>query len=563
MDDGKEINVEKNFWKRKFEFLIWSIGFNNGFLNIFRIPYMQYRNGGSTFLIPYLLTMFIVVLPSYYLGLVFGQISKTGILTAWKSKVDGRGIGYALFFLTFLFAAEYIYLTCQIMIYMYYVVISFFRVVPWSNCNNPFNTKQCTTERNYGIEVGGPNQVNYTYIGPPPNPSTEFYRYYILDGQKNDHYDVQFGKSIINFIYIIPLAVCFILSLLCTIRGIKSLSKIFYILTFLPIIILIILIIKHATLSSFVDGLRYGFYPSFDVMLHMPFWKHGVQAAFLTIGGAITIPVFMGSRLKDNTNCFTVAIITVLMNVTVTLACCVLVYSMTSYLSEKLQIGFSEVMTSGTDTIFFIFLEGYSSMNLSSLWLFLVYLMLFLSFFAYIISGVESITSCLADTNSKLWWKSLTRNIIFRIFILIIIFLAAVPFITKYGLILFESVDFTAYISYIICSTIFFIHLMYFYNFKLFRSKYEDFFDKKLNSCISFFWLITIPLFSICISVIVCIQFDFYHLSWDNPRWIGIFNWCILLFPVLLILIFFGLKLTSFMKILKCCTNWASDAYED
>ena len=53
------------------------LGFAVGLGNVWRFPYMAYKNGGAVFLIPYFTCMFIIGLTSVLIESTIGQYSAT------------------------------------------------------------------------------------------------------------------------------------------------------------------------------------------------------------------------------------------------------------------------------------------------------------------------------------------------------------------------------------------------------------------------------------------------------------------------------------------------------
>ena len=84
-------------WANKCEFLLAVVGFAVDLGNVWRFPYVCYRNGGGAregnakgkvlsigaFLIPYLVMFFVGGLPLFYMELLLGQFHRCGCLTLW------------------------------------------------------------------------------------------------------------------------------------------------------------------------------------------------------------------------------------------------------------------------------------------------------------------------------------------------------------------------------------------------------------------------------------------------------------------------------------------------
>ena len=105
-----ENKPDREHWDKKIEFLLAVIGFAVDLGNVWRFPYICYRNGGGkiisttitcptkhspstiydfvfqtgAFLIPYTIMLLFGGLPLFYLELALGQYYSSGCLTIWK-----------------------------------------------------------------------------------------------------------------------------------------------------------------------------------------------------------------------------------------------------------------------------------------------------------------------------------------------------------------------------------------------------------------------------------------------------------------------------------------------
>jgi SNF family Na+-dependent transporter len=52
--------------------LLSTLGFTAGFGSVWRFPYLIFKNGGGVFLIPYLILLFSVGIPAFYMETALG-----------------------------------------------------------------------------------------------------------------------------------------------------------------------------------------------------------------------------------------------------------------------------------------------------------------------------------------------------------------------------------------------------------------------------------------------------------------------------------------------------------
>ena len=82
-------------WNSRTEFLLATIGNCVGVGNVWRFPYLCYRNGGGSFLIPYFAALLLVGVPAFMLELALGQRFQRGATHCYlrlHKRLAGVGI---------------------------------------------------------------------------------------------------------------------------------------------------------------------------------------------------------------------------------------------------------------------------------------------------------------------------------------------------------------------------------------------------------------------------------------------------------------------------------------
>ncbi|MFT7804812.1 sodium- and chloride-dependent taurine transporter isoform X1 [Arapaima gigas] len=170
--EGKAPQREK--WASKLDFVLSVAGGFVGLGNVWRFPYLCYKNGGGAFLIPYFIFLFGGGLPVFFLEVALGQFTSEGGITCWEKLCPiFTGIGYASIVIVSLLNVYYIVILAW---GLYYLLQCFQTELPWAKCNRAWNTETCvedTARRNKSLWLAV-NATNFT------SPVTEFWEHNVL-----------------------------------------------------------------------------------------------------------------------------------------------------------------------------------------------------------------------------------------------------------------------------------------------------------------------------------------------------------------------------------------------
>ena len=207
----KDIKSERGQWSNQFEFILATMGYAVGLGNIWRFPYLVYKNGGGTFLVPYFIMLIFAGLPLFFLELILGQYSGQG-----PAKVFGRmspifkGLGFAMILASFFLN---IYYNVIVAWTLYYMVSGFSSELPWTNCTDHSsyhcvqNTIQNTTNSSYDV-----------------GPSEDFFLHQMLGLDKEQHHWTNLGG--LKWQMVLCLFFAWLIVCLSLIKGVKSTGKV-------------------------------------------------------------------------------------------------------------------------------------------------------------------------------------------------------------------------------------------------------------------------------------------------------------------------------------------------
>ena len=167
---------------------------------------------------------------------------------------------------------------------VFYLFASFRDEMPWSKCNNLWNTANCferTVNASETLKQVKLSNLTSNRLDGSVSPAEEYFNRYMLKKHLSTGID-DLGPIKIDLG--LCLAAVYLVMYLCIRNGVKSTGKAVYITATLPYIILIMLLFHGLTLEGSYNGVSYFLVPTFSKLYDYECWKDAAIQIFFTLG---------------------------------------------------------------------------------------------------------------------------------------------------------------------------------------------------------------------------------------------------------------------------------------
>ncbi|XP_067423927.1 sodium- and chloride-dependent glycine transporter 1 isoform X2 [Emydura macquarii macquarii] len=453
----RDENVKRGNWGNQLEFVLTSVGYAVGLGNVWRFPYLCYRNGGGAFMFPYFIMLVFCGIPLFFMELSFGQFASQGCLGVWRVSPMFKGVGYGM---TVVSTYIGIYYNVVICLAFYYFFSSMARVLPWTYCTNPWNTPDCTgvldaTNGSAAPALNLSQLLNHTLRRT--SPSEEFWRRYVLK-ISDDIGDLGEVR--------LPLLGCLGISwfvvFLCLSKGVKSSGKVVYFTATFPYVVLTILFVRGITLEGAVTGIAYYLTPQWDKILDAKVWGDAASQIFYSLGCAWGGLITMASYNKFHNNCYRDSIIISVTNCATSVYAGFVIFSILGFMAKHLGVDVSQVADHGPGLAFVAYPEALTLLPISPLWSVLFFFMLILLGLGTQFCLLETLVTAIVDEVGKDW--IIRRKMFVTLGVAVVGFLLGIPLTTQAGIYWLLLMDnYAASFSLVVISCIMCVSIMYIY----------------------------------------------------------------------------------------------------
>ncbi|XP_005151133.1 sodium- and chloride-dependent glycine transporter 1 isoform X3 [Lathamus discolor] len=447
-------SVKRGNWGNQIEFVLTSVGYAVGLGNVWRFPYLCYRNGGGAFMFPYFIMLVFCGIPLFFMELSFGQFASQGCLGVWRVSPMFKGVGYGMMVVSTYIGIYYNVVIC---IAFYYFFVSMTRVLPWTYCSNAWNTPDCVGVLDGNLSSRAALNLALNATQKRTSPSEEYWRRYVLDLS-----DDIGNLGEVRLPLLGCLGVSWVVVFLCLIKGVKSSGKVVYFTATFPYVVLTILFVRGITLEGALTGIMYYLTPQWDKILDAKVWGDAASQIFYSLGCAWGGLITMASYNKFHNNCYRDSIIISITNCATSVYAGFVIFSILGFMANHLGVDVSKVADHGPGLAFVAYPEALTLLPISPLWSILFFFMLILLGLGTQFCLLETLVTAIVDEVGNEW--IIRRKTFVTLGVAVAGFLLGVPLTTQAGIYWLLLMDnYAASFSLVVISCIMCVAIMYIY----------------------------------------------------------------------------------------------------
>uniref|UniRef100_A0A8C7YZW4 Transporter n=1 Tax=Oryzias sinensis TaxID=183150 RepID=A0A8C7YZW4_9TELE len=491
--EGKHPQREK--WASKLDFVLSVAGGFVGLGNVWRFPYLCYKNGGGAFLIPYFIFLFGGGLPVFFLEVALGQFTSEGGITCWENAFSFfPGIGYASIVIVSLLNIYYIVILAWGVYYLFHVFSK--PIALWFGFWSLMFSFLCCRHNVLGISSG------IEEIGAV--------------------------KWDLALCLLLVWVICFF----CIWKGVKSTGKVVYITATFPFVMLIVLLIRGVTLPGAAAGIKFYLYPNLDRLMDPEVWIDAGTQIFFSYAICLGAMTSLGSYNKYKYNCYRDCLLLGALNSGTSFVSGFAIFSVLGFMAQEQGVDIADVAESGPGLAFIAYPKAVTMMPIPTLWAILFFVMLLLLGLDSQFVEVEGQITSLVDLYPSFLRKGYRREVFIAI-ICCLSYLFGLTMVTKGGMYVFQLFDYYAASGVCLLWVAFFecVAVAWVYGVDNFYDAIEDMIGYRPNPWMKWSWTVVTPL--LCMG---CFFFSLvkykpltYNKVYQYPDWAVGIGWTLAL----------------------------------
>ncbi|KAG8230300.1 hypothetical protein J437_LFUL008491 [Ladona fulva] len=220
-------------------------------------------------------------------------------------------------------------------------------------------------------------------------------------------------------------------------KGVRSTGKAVWFTALAPYVVLFILLARGVTLPGADVGIRYYLTPQWNKLTQSKVWIDAASQIFFSLGPGFGTLLALSSYNKFNNNCYRDAILTSSINCLTSFLAGFVIFSVLGYMAHVQKKSIEKVGLEGPGLVFIVYPEAIATMTGSVFWSIIFFLMLITLGLDSTFGGLEAMITGLCDEYPRLLGR---HREIFVGCLLLMIYICGLP-TTTYVSTLFLSSD--------------------------------------------------------------------------------------------------------------------------
>lgn len=422
------------------------VGYAIGLGNVWRFPYLCYKNGGGAFLVPYLLTVATCGVPMFLLEVSLGQYQSIGGLGVWKISPAFKGVGYGAVMQCIWLDIYYIVVMAWALFYFFN---SFRENLPWGECDNWWNTAACASPYRRQELDCWQEPVNSTLNGSYCLLKGEVYYEKNLSDPVREFWErrtLNISGGIeevgeVRWELVGTLAIAWIFCYFCIWKGVKYTGKIVYFTSLFPYVLMFILLIRGVTLPGAIEGIKFYIYPDINKLTKVKVWIDAATQVFFSYGLALGSLIALGSYNKYNNNMHRDTMIICTINSCTSMFAGFVIFSVVGYMATIQGKPVEEVAAAGPGLLFLVYPSAILQLPISPLWSGLFFMMVLMLGLDSQFCTMEGLITAVVDEFPHVLRRPGRKEVFIAVYC-VVSFLIGITMVTQggmYVLVIFED----------------------------------------------------------------------------------------------------------------------------
>jgi len=449
-------DAERETWGSNLDFLLSIIGFAVDLANVWRFPYLCYKNGGGAFLIPYASMLILGALPLFYMELILGQFHRQGPISVWRISPIFKGVGFCAVFIAFFVSFYY---NVIIGWAFHFLFSSFSLRLPWKDCMNEWNTEFCAIKclnetangtlfkdhvsKLFKVPEEDSLAVNSTVFSDvlcneTRSPAKEYFNLKVLRIQDSEGIH-DLGTP--QWQLVICIGVVYCLLYISLFKGVKSSGKVVWITATMPYVVLTILLVRGLMLEGAVAGIKFYLTVDWNKLLETGVWIDAAIQIFYSVGAGFGVHLAYASYNKFHNNCYRDCLVTSAVNSFTSFFSGFVIFTYLGYMAHSQNKDIEDVADQGPGLVFEVYPQAVATLPGSQFWSVIFFFMLIMLGMDSAMGGLECVITGLMDEYQEFFRKRGISREVFTGFVVFSSYLVAITCVTPGGFYIFSLLE--------------------------------------------------------------------------------------------------------------------------